>query len=212
MGYRLIADAVGFPAHASTDGLVNVDDPRWKGYLANISPSEFDQQFASHLPELINGHDFLARYGGTTDPVLRVNPKSTYAVRAPAAHPVYENFRVRAFAELFEDKMSESSLGLLGELMYQSHASYGTCKLGEPRSDRLVALCRTVGSKNGAYGAKITGGGSGGTVAILSGASRDVVQSIADSYSQETGYEPYIFKGSSPGAVEFGTMRLKAIG
>jgi hypothetical protein len=36
-----------------------------------------------------------------------------------------------------------------------------------------------------------------------------VVQEIAEEYARETGYNPYIFSGSSPGAAEFGTLRLR---
>ena len=51
----------------------------------------------------------------------------------------------------------------------QSHASYGRCGLGSEGTDRLVALvraeaaaARAAGAEPPLYGAKITGGGSGG--------------------------------------------------
>ena len=47
---------------------------RWHGYLANISPSEFASRFAEQLPERMRGAEFLARYGGITDTVTRVDP------------------------------------------------------------------------------------------------------------------------------------------
>ena len=56
--------------------------------------------------------------------------------------------------------------------MYESHASYSACGLGSDGTDRLVALAREAGSRSGIYGAKITGGGSGGTVAMLGGRGR----------------------------------------
>ena len=98
---------------------------------------------------------------------------------------------------------------LAGELMYQSHASYSACGLGSAATDRIVELARAEGPGQGIYGAKITGGGSGGTVAILS--RRDagpVVARVAEKYASETGYQPYIFSGSSPGSAEFGHLRL----
>ena len=94
--------------------------------------------------------------------------------------------------------------------MYQSHASYSACGLGSEGTDRLVTLAREVGSSNGIFGAKITGGGSGGTVAIL--ASRDagpLVQTIAQTYAAETGQKPLLFTGSSPGAARFGAKQWK---
>ena len=72
--------------------------------------------------------------------------------------------------------------------MYESHASYSACGLGSDGTDRLVALAREAGVARGIYGAKITGGGSGGTVAVLADAgARDTVRDIARRYGAETG-------------------------
>jgi len=178
--------------------------------LARLSPSRFEQSYAAHLPERIRGADFLARYGGTSDPVTRVEPERTYAVRVPTAHPVYENFRVRAFRELLGAPITEGALELLGELMYQSHASYSACGLGCAGTDLLVNLVSAAGPAQGLYGAKITGGGSGGTVAILGRRGSDAaVAAIAAQYARQTGHHPYVFSGSSPGAASFGCLRLQ---
>lgn len=48
--------------------------------------------------------------------------------------------------------------------MYQSHESYSRCGLGSPRTDEIVTLAKNI---PGIYGAKITGGGNGGTVCLL---------------------------------------------
>ena len=74
-------------------GHVRVDDERWHGYLANVTPAEFDER-ADQIPERMRGAEFLTRYGGTTDVVTRVDPAKTYAVRVPARHPVDEHQRV----------------------------------------------------------------------------------------------------------------------
>jgi L-arabinokinase len=120
-------------------------------------------------------------------------------VRRPTV-AVYEHFRVRAFVRLL-DGYAATSASVLGELMYQSHASYSACGLGSEGTDRLVELARGLGPARGIYGAKITGGGSGGTVAILGRRDADAsIRQIADQYARETGLSPYIFSGSSPGA------------
>ena len=155
----------------------------------------------------MSGDDFLRRYGGTADTVTRVDPAETYAVRQPTAHPVHEHFRVRTFAELLAPPLTERRLELLGELMEQSHASYSACGLGAAGTDRLVALVREAGPRRGFYGAKITGGGSGGTVAVLGRRGADIT-AIARAYAQETGFPPRVFSGSSPGAAEFGHRRV----
>ena len=55
----------------------------------------------------------------------------------------------------------------------QSHASYSQCGLGSEGTDRIVALVRTAAAASAAageepalYGAKITGGGSGGALPL----------------------------------------------
>ena len=52
----------------------------------------------------------------------------------------------------------------MGKLMYASHESYSHCGLGSDRTDEIVLLTKNA---NGIYGAKITGGGQGGTVCLL---------------------------------------------
>jgi galactokinase len=212
IGYRIIADLCGLRVERKgADEPVTVSDPNWRGYLANITPSRFEQLYAYRLPRRIKGDEFLKRYWNTTDPVTQVDPKREYAVRIPTAHPVYEHFRVQTYAELMNAITSERQLGLLGELMYQSHASYSACGLGSEGTDRLVGLVRAAGPSQGLYGAKITGGGSGGTVAILGRRGSDaVVEAIAEQYARETGRRPRIFAGSSPGAAAFGYLRLRA--
>jgi galactokinase len=210
MGYRIIADLLDLPVEAGEDGHVHVGDSRLRGYLANLTPSEFEQHLAPHLPEQMLGAEFLARYGGTTDTVTRVDPARTYAIRMPARHPVHEHFRVRAFAELLTGGASERRLELLGELMYQSHASYSACGLGSSATDRLVKMARAAGPASDIFGAKITGGGSGGTVAVL--ARRDAeaaVRRLAEEYGAEAGLRPHVFASSSPGAAAFGWRQLE---
>ena len=102
---------------------------------------------------------------------------------------------------------------LLGELMLQTHASYSRCGLGADGTDELVAAVDTPARRErGLYGAKITGGGSGGTVAILGAAdSAGQVEAIADDYAARRGHRPYLFTGSSPGAAAFGVLRLQPV-
>lgn len=210
MGYRIIAELAGLKSNGVDErGVSRVDDPRWKGHLANLDPEEFRRDFEGRLPETLRGDEFLARHGGTTDPVTRVDPSRTYAVRKPTAHPVRENARVRRFAELLGADHADETLREMGELMYGSHASYSSCGLGSDGTDRLVELVREAGPAAGLFGAKITGGGSGGTVAVLGRTdAAAAVKSVAARYGRETGHRPYVFVGSSPGACQFGVRVL----
>jgi L-arabinokinase len=211
MGYRIIAGLVDFVCkETATEEVCHIDDPRWGGYLANITPSEFEQSFAAQLPEQINGAEFLSLYKGTTDPVTRIEPGRNYAVRVPTAHPICEHQRVRTYAELLAGAASEQRLKLLGELMYQSHESYSACGLNSEGPDLLVKLVRAAGPGQGLYGAKITGGGSGGTVAVLGQRTAGpAIARLAEKYERETGHQPYVFAGSSHGSAAFGYLKLK---
>jgi L-arabinokinase len=180
----------------------------WGGYLANLGPSEFEQKYRAHLPERMAGADFLREYGTIPDGVTAVSPQQTYAIHQPTLHPIYEHFRVQTFARLLAGD-AQLNANLLGELMFQSHASYSACGLGSEGTDLLVELAREVGTQQGVYGAKITGGGSGGTVVILARTGADAaVQAIAAKYAEHTGHTPTIFTGSSPGAAKFGYQLL----
>ncbi len=209
MGYRIVADLAGLPVRANANtAQVEIYDGRWKGYLANLTPAEFEH-YRQQVPEQIRGEEFLARFYGTTDPVTQVDPQRTYITRQPAAHAVYENSRVRRFAQLLDEQSGEAQFEQLGELMYESHASYSACGLGSEGTDLLVDLVRAHGKRNGLYGAKITGGGSGGTVAILGKREAEwAVHEIANSYSKKTGHHPIVFCHSSPGAAAFGFLHL----
>jgi L-arabinokinase len=215
MGYRMIADLSGHTAPELPYG----------GYLANISPSLWETRYRAQIPAQIDGAAFLERYGGTTDTVTRVDPARTYAVRQPTAHPIYEHHRVRLFRALLESLTEDEgrktkdegrtsfveAAMLLGELMFQSHASYSACGLGSDGTDRLVELVRAAGPQAGLYGAKITGGGSGGTVAVLARrGSLDAVREVAAEYQRESGRQAAILGGSSPGALAFGALWLRA--
>jgi L-arabinokinase len=212
MGYRIIADTAGLhTTRGHDDGIIQVDDPRWAGFLANLTPSEFEHEFSSIIPETMHGEEFLGRYGGTTDKVTRVDSLRTYAVRQPTAHPIHEHARVKKFAELLEGRLDDTILHEMGELMYASHASYSACGLGSDGTDLLVDMVREAGSAHGLFGAKITGGGSGGTVAILGRSDADPsVTEIARRYRERTGREPYVFTGSSPGACRVAVQRVGA--
>lgn len=206
MGYRIVAELAGLGVAPAGPGRVTVDDPRWGGYLANLTPAEWERRYRDHVPEQIEGAAFLARYGGITDTVTRVDPARTYAVRACAAHPIYEQQRVRLFRALLAGgAVGEEERRLLGELMEQSHASYSACGLGSDGTDLLVDLVREVGAGAGLYGAKITGGGSGGTVAVL--ARRDseaAVAEVAARYRTATGRAARVLGGTSPGSMAAG--------
>ena len=137
--------------------LQSVTGQSWDNYLVTISPSRFEQTYRAQLPIDLLGQDFLDQYGELPDSVTAVTPNQTYAVQQPTAHPIYEHFRVQMFQKLLAGGVTNGRL--LGELMYQSHASYSACGLGSDGTDQIVELVRQAGPDSGLFGAKISGGG-----------------------------------------------------
>ena len=177
--------------------------------LVHLTPALLSE-LGGCLPESMSGAAFLKEYGAHGDAVTTVSEEANYAVAKCTAHPVHENHRVTVFESLLRAAPCEGQLELLGELMYQSHASYSTIGLGSDATDLIVRLVRSMGPESGIYGAKITGGGSGGTVCVLGEASERAeasLQKLLAEYRARSGHEPYVVLGSSAGAVEFGTLK-----
>ncbi|CAM8967566.1 unnamed protein product [Rhodiola kirilowii] len=188
-------------------------------YLCNLSPHRYEAVYARMIPESIIGDEFLEKYANHSDSVTVIDPKRSYGVKAPTRHPVYENFRVQAFKALLTSIVSDEQLSALGELLYQCHYSYSACGLGSDATDRLVQLVQEMhhGKKDESedgtlYGAKITGGGSGGTVCVIGRnslkSSQQIIE-IQEKYERATGYLPFVFEGSSPGAGKFGYLKIR---
>jgi L-arabinokinase len=175
------------------------------GFLANIGLNLFESRFSPVLPERMRGKDFLKSVGISIDSMTEVKRSKTYSVRDCTRHPVYENFRVSLFWKLMlslggRGENRRAGLIRMGDLMFQSHASYGACGLGEAVTDKLVAAVRQAGPEEGVYGAKITGGGSGGTVCVLAEGERGLktVRRIAKKTLGKD--KPFLTLGGSDGA------------
>ncbi|XP_020226099.1 L-arabinokinase [Cajanus cajan] len=188
-------------------------------YLCNLPPHRFEALYSKTIPETTVGETFLEEYKNHNDPVTIIDQKRTYGVRAPTMHPIYENFRVKTFKALLTSASSTYQLTTLGELLYQCHYSYSACGLGSDGTDRLVHLVQELqhsASSNAEggtlFGAKITGGGSGGTVCAIGRnclKSSEHIFEVQPRYKKATGYLPFIFEGSSPGAGKVGYLKIR---
>ncbi len=192
-------------------------------YLCRMSADEF-KAYREIIPETLTGRQYQQEYGLLPDTVTTVDPDETYHPRACAEHPILDNERARSFIALMhlaamhhEENHADNAdagpdeylLSEAGALMLKSHESYSKrLNLGSPETDLLVGLAERHGKAKGLYGARITGGGSGGTVALLTRANfepaDEAILSICQAYEQETGRTPRVFIGSSPGAIQFG--------
>lgn len=181
----------------------------WDSYLANIPVAEFETEWIHRLPKEISGDEFIARFSGMKDTVTTVDPSRVYKLREATAHPVYEHERVQEFRRLLLAAFSEERGPRLGDLMYQSHQSYSACGLGSPGTDLIVTLVKGAGPAKGLHGARITGGGSGGTVAVIGNADAErAILEIVKNYADMTGHAPYLFSGSSAGAAQYGCVQV----
>jgi galactokinase len=210
IGYKLICQHEGIDVTpAELWGIPRWTDSRWGGYLSNLAPSEFRSKHERWLPESLSGREFLERAGEHVDPFTKVDPGREYPVRAAVRYATEENLRVQLIYKMLEASRwsgSDSSLRLIGEILWQSHIAYSECGLGSEACDELVSRAL----KAGFFGAKMTGGGAGGVVAILGrSGDRRAIHSIAQQYAAERGALPHVFEGSSSGVDAFGVRTLQ---
>lgn len=189
MGYVIAMRETGIdPAHAP-----------YHGYLANIPLGTFQSKFVHQIPVQIRGRDFLDRYQHHLDTATTVDPDKIYYPRATALHPVQEHHRIQEFLRILQQGGDPEEAG---RLMLESHAGYQSVGLGEAVTDRIVELVRARGIGHGIAGARISGGGSGGTVTMMltSEEGYAIMQSIRHDLERETGKSLQVFEGSSDGA------------
>jgi galactokinase len=177
------------------------------GYLCNLSVSDFEARFERQLPNEMRGREFMSMYGGTGDDATAVDPAASYSVRDCTAHPIHEQANVNAFLAALDAYEASGDLNALrdaGTAMLRSHESYSRrCGLGTPETDLIVDMLLRQSVTDGAiFGAKITGGGAGGTVAVL-GAGRGLrkaIEAVTARYIAATGNPARIIAGSGDGA------------
>ncbi len=214
IGYRMICEWESLPIQKDESGRIpRYTDSRWQGFLSNMAPSVFRSNYEQRLPESVSGAEILSLGRTHPDPFTVVRPEVNYRVRACTRYPIEENQRNELFVELARGSAETPSLKAfrqMGELMFQSHWSYTECGLGCEETDQLIELVRRHHGEDQLFGAKITGGGSGGTVAVLGsvdGAS--AFRKVVDEYARMHSCEPYVFEGSSIGADRFGIQTIR---
>ncbi len=177
------------------------------GYLANIPVKEFSNRFTTLLPEKISGKDFLEKYHVSIDKVTTIHPDETYLIKVCAAHPVLENNRIEQFKTILIDAgknnmISIDDLSRMGNFMIESHQSYSACGLGNEFTDEIVEMVQQFGIDSGVFGAKITGGGSGGTVCIITYQLKgmETARIIKERYEKKYNKKVVFFEDSGMGA------------
>ena len=215
VGYRMICEWEGLPMQLDESGRIpRYVEPRWNGYLSSMESSLFRSKYEARLPESITGDELLEEGKEHPDPFTLIRSGAPYPVRACTRYAVEENQRIELFVELVRGLSAEPTMTgfrLLGDLMFQSHWSYSECGLGSKETDRIIELVREELGAGKLYGAKITGGGAGGTVAVLGDKNaRSSFDRVVSRYAEEQGALPYVFEGSSKGADAFGIQVIGA--
>ncbi|MGF1483934.1 MAG: hypothetical protein ACFBZ8_06180 [Opitutales bacterium] len=135
---------------------------------AAIPPQRLDAALERAMPETVTGAQLLEQGLALADSMSRLYSERNYNLRDALAFPVHENLRAeRALTLLSDPKASEDAFQEAGELLYAAHADYSRIGLGHPRTDAMVEAVRQRGPDAGFYGARVSGGGSGGTVVVL---------------------------------------------
>jgi L-arabinokinase len=169
-------------------------------YLAELRPEDVDVE---GLPERMTGAEFLRVRDGVDDEMSEVEPEIEYPVRAATLHPIEEQVRVETFLRLLDGPDDEARFRMLRELMTASHESYSRCGLGTAATDRIVRAVCSAGCERGLIGARVSGGGSGGTVVVLG---RTEAEPVVERLAERLGSG--LVAGTSPGAFSFGTRML----
>ncbi len=171
------------------------------GHLAELDRDDVNVRL---LPWRMLGADFLRFREGIADPVSAVEPAVEYPVRAATLFPLEEHTRAREVLGLLEENPGDAAFRRIGELMYESHAGYSRCGLGVSRTDEIVEAVREASTREGLFGARISGGGSGGAVVVLGRPEAEpCVRAIAESLGAG------LVGGSSPGAARFGVRVVR---
>ena len=178
--------------------LLDVDGP----YLTEL---DLDRVAADALPDQLLGLDFLRSRSAIDDPISTVEPVATYPVRAATLFPIEEHARALELVSLLERSPTDDAIERIGELLYESHAGYSRCGLGVARTDQIVDAVRKLGRESGLFGARVSGGGSGGTVVVLGRSdSEPYVRAVAENLGAG------LIRGSSSGADRFGVRFVEA--
>ena len=144
-------------------------------------PRPLDYRFAPHLDAdgIAKADDPFQALKETLDAL----PDETMKKRV--RHVVTEIERVRSFVRAF----AQGDIKAAGRLFNASHDSLAAdYEVTVPELDVAVDVAR----KNGAYGARMTGGGFGGSIIALvdKGRSQEVAQKIADEFENQGFHAP----------------------
>jgi galactokinase len=138
----------------------------------------------------------------SSDDLPTIDARLAPDLAARVRHVVTETFRTRLAA----DALARSDLGQLGWLLVEGHESLRSdYRSSIPEADAVVELAMD----HGAYGARLTGAGWGGSVVVLvpeSGSAR-ILAEIAQGFRDRFGREPAVWSTRAASGVRRETLR-----
>jgi galactokinase len=138
----------------------------------------------------------------STDDLPTIEARLAPDLAARVRHVVTETYRTRLAA----DALARADLGQLGWLLVEGHESLRTdYRSTFPEANAVVELAMD----HGAYGARLTGAGWGGSVVVLApeGVSARVLAEIAQGFRDRFGREPGIWSTRAAAGVRRETLR-----
>jgi len=164
----LAARTATFMAQAMADRILGARSP----FPAAIDPYSFRAKVVPLLPATVSGCEFLLEHGPLSDPMSSVQPDRLYPVLAALRFAVEENQRCHTVLALLRGletgatsrEIVSGTLAAIGGWMLDAHVGYTEIGLGCRETDQMVEALTVV---PGVYGARVSGGGSGGTVVVL---------------------------------------------
>jgi len=141
------------------------------GYLSAM-PEPDARDFPASLANVLRLEEFLANGVPCPDPFSTPQVGILYPVRAAAALPLQTHQDNSALVASWPPSHAPAQqvndwLEQAGTAMFRAHEAYSRCGLGHQETDTIVDVVRERGPQAGLFGARITGGGCGGTVAVL---------------------------------------------
>jgi len=182
-------------------------NPRMQSLCGTVNVRAWDKgsmgsptNWSRHIDEEMSGEEFLARFVRSDDEPYTVVERSSevmYALRSTVNHALHENDRVKKFLSILDewqaagDGDAHSRALALGDLMFASHESYNSVKLGSTETDLIVQIVREIDpERKHLFGAKITGGGCGGAVCVLTSntpQASEAIERVRERFAQRTG-------------------------
>lgn len=176
----------------------------FRGLPAQIPLRIWENSLSEQVPERITGADFLQKGLYILDQDL--HPHEIYQPRKAIDLCIRTHTLSNRFLQLNGEFQQEPSIGLareMGLVLDDSHKVTMQYGFSHPVAEQLLQQLRLAGPDKGILGARLTMGGTGSTIGVLSWdqAGQDHALRIFQSFERTHQIKGYFLGGSSDGAL-----------